>query len=231
MDQQIKDLIEQLHQFEHTSSKGRKALTRLLIIIQGHPDLYRSSHPNYCEALNRSLEWMCKNILSFEPRPPSVEQSLIRWINGYLKWRVRDLFTPDTLFKHNVHSLDQPITNAEGQSTTLLDGIQDPNAITDIEGWIEESQKNRRLSVGDAVWEYIEQDPENRLKNCYPRNHPECNCQILAMGLLLQQPSQKIREIAREYNISDQTLYSHWKRKCLPLLQTICDQISKDFGV
>lgn len=231
MEQQIKDLIGQLNQFEHTSSKGRKALTRLLIIIQKHPDLYRSSHPDYSEALNRTLEWMCKNIQSFEPRPPSIEQSLIRWINGYLKWRVRDLYTPDTYYKHNIESLDRPIRNNEGESTTLMDRIEDPNTITSIDEWLEESQKRRRLSIGDAIWEYIEQDPENLLKSCYPKKQPKCHCQILARGLLLQQPPQKISEIAREYNISNQTLYSHWKRKCLPLLQAICDRISQDFGV
>ncbi|ERT06977.1 homeo-like domain protein [Lyngbya aestuarii BL J] len=226
MDQQIQDLIEQLQQFEHTSSKGRKALTRLLIIIQGHPDLYRSSHRDYSEALNRTLEWVCKNIQSFEPRPPSIEQSLIRWINGYLKWRVRDLFTTN-----HTPSLDRPISNKEGESTTLMDRLEDPNAITNLEGWIEQTQKERRLSIGDTVWEYIEKDPENLLKNCYPKKQPECHCQILAIRLLLQQPPHKISEIAREYNISNQTLYSHWKRKCLPLLQTIGDQISKRFGL
>ena len=229
MDQQFQDLIEQLRQFEQTSSKGRKALNRLIIIIQRHPGLYRSSHPDYCQALNRTLEWMCKNLESFEPRPPSVDQSFIRWVNGYLKWRVRDLYAPDE--KYPVKSLDRPISNQEGESTTLAENLADPKAIAGLEEWIEENQKTTRLSIGDAVWEYIEQDPENRLKSCYPRNYPECHCQILARRLLLEQPPHKISEIAREYNISNQTLYSHWKRKCLPLLQTICDQISQRFGL
>ncbi|MFY7801871.1 MAG: hypothetical protein ACOVQ7_00425 [Limnoraphis robusta] len=230
MDQQIKGLIEQVYQFERTSPQARKALTRLLIFVQRHPDLYRSSHPDYSEALNRTLEWMCRNLQSFEPRSASIEQSLIRWINGYLKWRVRDLYSPDSYYQRHV-SLDEPIINSGQESTTRIDRLVDQNTITGIEGWIEESQKTRRLSIGDAVWEYIEQDPENLLKSCYPKKQPECHCQILAKRLLLQQPPQKISEIAREYNISNQTLYSHWKRKCIPLLQTICDQISQRFGL
>ncbi len=231
VDQQVKELIEQVCQFERTSPQGRKALTRLLIFIQQHPDLYRSTHSDYTEALNRTLEWMCKNIQSFELRSASVEQSLIRWVNGYLKWRVRDLYGPDTYSKNIVDSLDRRVINDKGESTTMMNLFVDQKTLIGIEGWIEGIQKERRVSIGDAVWEYIEQDPENLLKSCYPKKQPECHCQILAMRLLLEQPPQKISQIARDYNISNQTLYSHWKRKCLPLLQTICDHISQQLGI
>ncbi|MDY7021645.1 MAG: helix-turn-helix domain-containing protein [Cyanobacteriota bacterium] len=230
VDQQLQDLIEQICRFEATSPQGRKALTRLLILVQRHEKLYRSSHPDYFEALNRTLEWICNNIQSFEARSPSVEQSLIRWVNGYLKWRIRDLYTPDTYYKHN-YSLDNPITNEEGETATLQNVLPDPKTMTSIESIIEAEQQNRRVSIGDAVFKYIEQDPKDLLKNCYPKKQPECHCQILAIRLLLEQPPHKISEIAREYNISNQTLYSHWKRKCLPLLQTVCDQITQSFGV
>ena len=68
---------------------------------------------------------------------------------------------------------------------------------------------------------YVEQDPENRLTNCYPRQAPHCHCQCLGVRLLLQEPPDRLSTLAREFNINYQTLSSHWKRKCLPLLREI----------
>ncbi|HAG84032.1 MAG TPA: hypothetical protein DCL61_23485, partial [Cyanobacteria bacterium UBA12227] len=63
--------------------------------IQHLPGLARSSHPDYLHALNRTYQWISQNIQNFQPRPPSVQESLVTWINGYLYWRIRDLYAPD----------------------------------------------------------------------------------------------------------------------------------------
>jgi hypothetical protein len=46
------------------------------------------------------------------------------------------------------------------------------------------------------------------------------------MRLLVQDPPQRIADVAREFNVNNQTLYSHWKNNCLPLLQ----EIGRHFG-
>ena len=219
MEDQLRDLITQICQSENPSSERQKALNRLLILIQQLPGLYRSSHQNYPEAFNRTLEWASKNIQKFNPRPPSWEKSFVIWINGYLKWRVRDLYTSENKYE----SIDKPISNDEGQSTTLGEKLP-ANTLSLLEIKIAELQQAKRERQGLAVQEYIKTDPEEKLKTSYPRQYPECNCHVLAIRLLLEE--QKISNISQEVNISNQTLYSHWKRKCLPLLQ----EISSKFG-
>ncbi|NEQ38909.1 MAG: hypothetical protein F6K40_22595 [Okeania sp. SIO3I5] len=220
MEEQLRDLITQISESQNPSPERQKALNRLLILIQQLPGLYKSSHQNYPEAFNRTLEWASKNIQNFNPRPPSWEKSFVIWINGYLKWRVRDLYTSENKYEE---SIDKPINDDEGQSTTLGEKLA-ANPLSLLEIKIAELQEAKRQRQGLAVQEYIQTDPESKLQTSHPRKHPECNCHILAIRLLLEE--QKISNISREVNISNQTLYSHWKRKCLPLLQ----EISSKFG-
>lgn len=216
MDEQLTNLIEQISSFETGSPQGQKALNRLLILIQQLPGLYRSSHPDYLQAFNRTLEWVAQNLKSFVPRPPSVEKSLVVWINGYLRWRVRDLYASDRLYE----SLDRPLSNDEGEFTTV--GEQLPTSqLSLLERKIAELQEAKRQSQGRAIEKYIREDPQEQLANSHPKKYPQCHCQLLAIELLLEQPPNKISNISRELNISNQTLYSHWKKKCLPILQEI----------
>lgn len=221
MDEQLQDLIRQISRFKVGSPQGQKALNRLLILIQQLPGLYRSSHPDYPEAFNRTLEWVSQNLKSFVPRRPSVEKSLVIWINGYLRWRVRDLYASDRLYE----SLDRPLSNDEGESSTLADQLS-ATTLSLMELKIAELQEAKRQSQGRAIEKYIREDPEEQLANCHPRQYPKCNCQFLAIELLLEEPPNKISNISRELSISNQTLYSHWKKKCLPILQ----EIARSFG-
>ncbi|MDJ0532098.1 MAG: hypothetical protein QNJ70_06315 [Xenococcaceae cyanobacterium MO_207.B15] len=83
---------------------------------------------------------------------------------------------------------------------------------------IAQIQANQQARLGQAIADSIQQDFHKKLTKTYPRKYPRCNCQCLAIRLLLQQPPQKISEIARELNINNQTLYSHWKQKCFRFL-------------
>lgn len=221
MDEQLQDLIEQISRFETGSPQGQKALNRLLILIQQLPGLYRSSHPDYPEAFNRTLEWVSQNLKSFVKRSPSVEKSLVIWINGYLRWRVRDLYASDRLYE----SLDRPLSNDKGDSTTLAEQLT-TTTLSLVELKIAALQEGKRQSQGRAIEKYIREDPKEQLANSHPKKYPQCNCQLLAIELLLEEPPNKISNISRELNISNQTLYSHWKKKCLPILQ----EIARSFG-
>ncbi len=84
MEQQIQDVITQICRYDKNDPKRQKTLNRLLIIIQQLPGIYHSSHQDYPEAFNRTLEWVSKNIDRFEPKTTSIQQSLVIGINGYL---------------------------------------------------------------------------------------------------------------------------------------------------
>ena len=202
---------------------ARRNLNRLLILIQQLPGIYYASHQDYPEAYNRTLIWVCKNIDRFEATRESVVESLVVWINGYLKWRIRDLYIADNSYD------PQRIYPDAKQDLDLMANIADPNvSLSLLDTQIAQMQAEKSASVGKAIADCIEQDSDKNLTKTYIRNHPECNCHCLALRLLLTQPPQKISQIAREFEVNNQTLYSHWKQKCLPLLQEISQSITHD---
>ncbi|QFS44261.1 helix-turn-helix domain-containing protein [Nostoc sphaeroides] len=242
MDEQLKKLIDEVCCYPDPSLERQKALNRLLMVIQQLPGIYKSGHQDYLEALNQTWEWVSRKICSFEARSrsdsvrvasrregvsPSFQQSLVIWINGYLKWRIKDLYLPDSNY---TISLDRLTRNDEGDETTLLNILPDRQSQTisldllDIK--IAQIEETERQCLGKRIWQYIEQDQEGKLTASHPRKNPECHCHLLAMRLLLKEPPHKIADIARELNISNQTLYSHWKKNCLPLLR----EIGMNFG-
>ena len=223
VDEQLQKLIEEVCLYEEGTPERQKALNKLLMIVQQLPGIKKDGHQDYLEALNKTWEWVCRSIDKFKVNPgDSLQNSLVKWINGYLKGRTKDLYASDS---HYTISLDQPISNDEGSKVTRLDILADSQGestsldLLDIK--IAEIHKQEKKTWGERVAKFIEQDTGNELKRRCIRNNAECNCQLLAQRLLLTKPSHKIADIARELNVSNQTIYSHWKKKCLPLLKEI----------
>lgn len=223
-DSQLLELIEQVKKHPSGSPKRQKAFHKLLLAVQKLPGIRKSSHPNYQSALCLTWEWFFKNIDEFEPQNDDVARSLEIWINGYLYWRIKDLYSPERQYE----SLDQPLGNEENR--TLNETISNEDALIPsldgLEGYIEQLQKEKTQRIGLAVEQYIEKDPDNKLKNCHPKENPHCNAQLLAKRILLKEPPDKLKAIATELDIKYQTLVSHWKRKVLKLLQ----EIAIEFG-
>ena len=108
----------------------------------------------------------------------------------------------------------------------LIETIADPQiSLSLLDTQIAKMQAEKEENIGNAIASYIRQDSGNNLTATYPRQHPQCNCHCLAMRLLLENPPDKVSDIARDLKINNQTLYSHWKKKCLPLLQEISQSI------
>ena len=247
MDQQDKQLsqwITTVCQAPKGSLVWRKAMNQLLRAIQHLPGLARSSHPDYFEALNDTLVRLSEDIQSFNPTGTSVAHSLTAWINRKLrlKYQVRELHSPprdraksanktaQTEFKKQARqpplSLDRPI-NPEG-SETFGEQLSDPKPATlwELEDAIAQAQKQQETHrIGLELAQYIERDPEHRLRHCHPRSHPTCHCQMLSQRLLLKHPPDKLAKLAREFGINYHTLNWHWKHKSIPLLQSIAKNL------
>ncbi|WP_272035059.1 hypothetical protein [Kamptonema animale] len=191
-------------------------MNKVLREIQQLPGLKKSAHQDYPEALNRTFEWVSREIANFDPRPPSVSKSLVNWINGTLRRRIQDLYSVD---KKAPISLDAPLAVDAGE-TTRLELLPDPT-LSGLDSIIESFQKEHTQRIGLQLELYIEQDPEGKLKNSYPRSSPECNCQFLSLRRVLKDPPDKFQDLAEELNVKYTTLNSHWKRKCQPSLQEI----------
>jgi hypothetical protein len=232
LDEQIGNLLKKIccKDPAPTPLERRKALTRLLIQIQRLPHLFRNSHPNYSHALNFTMAWVSEKICSdFSPRSSSVSEDLTRWVNGYLKWRIKDLYVPDEEYQGLIKAgfkptpLDQPIVAQEGSQTTLGNITADPRfgGMSILDQWIEEIQKDEQKRLGQRIKKYFENDPQSVLKQCHPGKQSDCNCQEIVTRLHLSDPPETVRAIAKQFGINEQTLHSHWKKKCLPLLQII----------
>ena len=216
LDGRLSALIAEVRHNPANSRKWRIAMHKLLLEIQQLPGLKKLDHQNYPAALNLTLEWVSREIAKFEPRPPSVSKSLVNWINGTLRRRIQDLYSPN---QDAPISLDAPIAVNAGE-TTRLELLPD-FTLSGLDGMIESAQKETTQRIGLKLELYIEQDPEGKLRNSYPRSNPECNCQFLSKRRLLKDPPDKFQDLAKELNVRYTTLNSHWNRKCEPSLQEI----------
>lgn len=145
---------------------------------------------------------------------------MVNWINGYLYWRIHDLYSSNT---SNSVSLDIPIGSEKESS--LIEQLSETKlktpTLNGLDGYIERLQKQNKQRIAMALEDYIEQDPHNRLLSCHPRNCPQCNCQLLSQRRYLQDPPNTFSDIAEELNIPLTRLTNHWYGRCRPLLQAI----------
>jgi hypothetical protein len=226
MEQHLRQLIEEVCQHPLKNPKRQKAMNKLLIEIQRLPGLGKSSHPDYLDALNQTWEWGNRSICTqFDWSKPKIQERLVQWLNSYLYWRIKDLYSSS---KVNSTSLDAPIGNDEAGATLLEllseNGLHPPSR-NGLDAYIEQIERERQQDIGLALEQYIEEDPEGKLHNCHPKAHPECNCRLLSQRVLLNSPPNKFSSLSTELNIKYQTLNAHWKRNCLPQLQEIAKEL------
>jgi hypothetical protein len=226
MDERLRQLIATVCQHPDGSLERRKAMHRLLIELQQLPRLLKSSHPDYLDALNRTWEWVNRNICSsFELRTPSIQESLVKWINGYLHWRIKDVLSPQG---SKTLSLDKIIGDPE-EGTPLLEqlsqtGLSTPT-LSGLSGHIEQLERDNIQRIALDLERYIQQDPKGKLRNCFPRAHPNCNCHLLSIRRYLKDPPDSFSDIAQELNMKSTQLTNHWYGRCKPLLQEIAEDL------
>jgi hypothetical protein len=201
------------------SAARAKAMSRLLRTVMQLSGIRQVNHQDYLLALNQTWEWMSRNVDEFKSSTDCLEDDLVRWINGYLYWRIYDIYQVKPTQQPDLR-LDAPIFD-EGE--TYLDllsetGFIDRNLHT-ITEQIEllQQQEDRKIATQIEAWIHL--DPDRELRSCYPRDRDYCHCQILSYRLLLKDPPDSFTKISTDLNIPYQTLVSHWKRRCLPLLQ------------
>jgi hypothetical protein len=201
------------------SAQRAKAMSSLLRIVMHLPGIKRVAHQDYLLALNQTWEWMSRNIDEFQSSTDSLENDLVKWINGYLYWRIRDIYhsVPN---RQQTMSLDEEIfDNGETYLELLSEsGFLAPN-LNNLNEHIQllQQQEDRKIATQIEVW--IQLDPERQLQDCYPRDRHYCNCQVLSYRIIVKDPLDSLTDIAKELSIPYQTLVAHWKRRCLPLLQ------------
>lgn len=221
-DEKLKQLLDISRSLNRESSEWRQAINRLLIELQNSPELLKSSHFLYFEALDKTWEYVIGNIHKFEPEPEiPISESLMKWVKGHLVWRIRDLFRQ----KASELSLDAQINPDLENPLTLIDilsqnGFNSPT-LSGLDAYVENKRQENIVTIWQKFETYVLEDSEMLLRNCHLRDRPDCNCQLLSIKRLFTDPPVRFTNIAQKLNINNQTLNSHWKRRCLPLLQKI----------
>lgn len=223
------ELISKIKSLGDSNVPERRRLLHILLVKITHlPGLYRSNNQDYPEALNRTLLWVARKIDDFEVQGnKTVIESLVSWVNVYLKYRVWDLVGPE---EPGLLRLDKAI-ETDGQNLItwkekMIDVSFGIPSVSGLDGYIKRlrDQENQALSI--RIEEYIERDPEGKLKACHPKKHEKCNCKELSKRVLLDHPPARFSELSREFGINYQTLKSHWEKKCRPLLRKIAIELS-----
>ncbi|MEZ2321095.1 MAG: hypothetical protein ACBR15_19055 [Microcoleus sp.] len=228
-DEQLRKLLQLLKDSQQGSTEQERFKNQLCKLI---PDLpgsrkYREPDPkiDFDGALNEAYGGFFKTLPIFfrEIDLDNIADDVLRTrvvkrFNKIIKLKILDQYRklerqPFTF------SLDAPTKTKTGEKFDS-EGMADDTTEVGIEQLIEREQAENKQRIGRQLWQYIEDDPDGKLRNSYPSDKPDANSQLLARRLL-KDPPDKLSVIARELNIKYQTLNSHWKRASLPLLKEI----------
>ncbi|MGD1850717.1 MAG: hypothetical protein ACFCBU_08945 [Cyanophyceae cyanobacterium] len=221
-------------------------LNRLFLLIPQMPDLYRHNHPDYGEALNEALQTINKRLTEFQcdwdDSATNIRWRFMCWLNGQLRYRVKDLYRQDVRRRGECTlSLDCEIARDRDSTASLGDTLPadlEEITLSGLDRMISQVQQQNTQRQGLLIELYIEQDPDCALKGCHARKATRLNCQEVAQKILLRLRGEKVgalaaekklswRSLAEQLKVKEQTVHSHWKRKCLPLLRQIAQKIEE----
>lgn len=201
------------------SAVRAKAMSNLLQTVMRLPGIDRVAHQDYLLALNQTWEWMSRNIDKFRPSTACLELDLVKWINGYLYWRIYDIYHSKSPSTEHL-SLDEEVFE---RGETYLDLLSESGFfnfnLDTLNEHIQLLQQQEDRQIATQIETWIQLDPQQQLQTCYPRDRQNCHCQVLSYRLLVKDPPDSFTQIAKDLDVPYQTLVAHWKRRCLPLLQ------------
>lgn len=191
LDERSHKLILQLLQSPPGSSEYNQGMEQLLGIIPRLPGLRKDSHPDYLEAVNKTLIEVKRKFPDFQrfarkkqvnlkvASATQVRQCFIWWVNQFLKFDILDLYRQS----QQALSLDAPIPGHE-KGTSFIEILSnegfEPPTWDGLEAFIQLGEQEQIRRKGEALERYIEADPEGLLQSCYCNDNPDCNCQNIA---------------------------------------------------
>lgn len=215
--EQIKKHLKEMQESDSASQDYRRACQYLRLHLE---KLLDTSQPHEQAVDQPNLQPIIQvvrrvpRIALFQPGKPDLTTSLTRWIKGYQVWRIRDLRKPDA---DAPASLNTPLGFADPEAGERLDQI--PNGAQNI--WsapslddlmkgnlIDELMHDQVQQQAAFIEQYINTDPDERLKANFPNGYRGCHYQLLAQRLYLKEPPDTIREIAEEFEIDYNKLYA-----------------------
>jgi hypothetical protein len=234
LDSKVKSLILQaLAESEY--SQRLKTIQSLLDLIDYLPKSKTKERIDmglqtyYDDALQMTVKYMTKKLEKFSERydidvenatPADVCQCFVWWYNLNIKTDCIDVRRNHK--KIRFLSLDAP--TSEENAKTKEDITPDPQPKPPID-YVEQQERFLQLKA------YLEQDPEQRLRNCCSRKYPICNCWELIKRRVLTSPPQTFKQIKQDLAIPPDNVTRLWYDKCVPLLAEIAGEIGYEIDV
>ncbi len=191
LDERSHKLILQLLQSSCDGSECDREMEQLLAIIPRLPGLRQDPHPDYLEAVNKTLMEVKRKFPDFQrfarkkgvnltlDSPTKVRQCFVWWVNQFLKFDILDLYRQS----QQPLSLDAPIPGDE-KGTPFIEMVSnegfEPPTWDGLEDFIQRGEQEQIRRQGEALERYIETDPDGLLRECYCNDNPDCNCQNIA---------------------------------------------------
>lgn len=145
----------------------------------------------------------------------NIRERFVKWVLMILRDDCRDVWR-----KENRREIIEVSLSTLKEDELAVYSIEEP--LTDME-----SREFR---------DYIEQENQvkqknqvKRLRECYPKNYKNCNCYELVKRRILETPSQRWKDIAKELDVPLGTVTAHWQRKCVPLLKEMAKEFNPDW--
>jgi hypothetical protein len=159
---------------------------------------------------------LMNRIDKFKSPKDEIERNFFSWVNKSIRFRYLDYKKTN---EYSSFSRRTKLNNSQCEFINI-DAVENYTSSNVIEG-IDLMIEREEQSILNNLLRYIHEDPEGELRKLHVRTHNDINCQMLTYSLFIKDPPDKISDIAKEFNISYQTLSSMWQRKCIPCLRRI----------
>ncbi|MBW4575778.1 MAG: hypothetical protein KME08_10890 [Aphanothece sp. CMT-3BRIN-NPC111] len=242
-DKWFREQIKCLCQSEKGSPQWNSALSRLIPAIASLPRLKRNNNPQYAEdyqeVFNKVMEKVADKICQdFQPQNESIKVSLEAWINEKmrLRYEVLGIYPTSTGSKRRQKTAKQEFKEqakkppyslntllSQESDETFEDYLAYPTfeGLDDLIKQDQEKLKEQERYTSLKLANYINLDPQEKLRRRSPRGYPNCNYQLLAQRFCLKEPPDDKAEVAREFGIPYQKFYADFTRNFMPVIAGI----------
>ena len=198
LDSSLKKLAALAKSYPQKSRERAQAVTQLLMLIQQSDQLYCPGKEKEPQAYEQALQdlriYIFRKIDTYDP----TQAKMMTWVNMKLKYTFKD-----AIRKHHKKGrppdlpLSMPLNSkSDNENMTLQSTLSDEKPLLPSE----------QLKI------LIEKDFEGVFKSKCIRGRPEINFKAVSLKFFA---GYSKREIADEYAIKEQTLYSFYSRSCI----------------
>lgn len=201
LNENLQPLIADALTYPVGSVKRQQKVQRIYQLVMKSKKLWKEYSPYYNDALQEMWEYCCQHLEEYDPTVCGV----ITWLDDRLKKRLR--------YNRDVRNRkwNQQAFAIQTDEGTTFDPIENLTAPSDIQPILE---------IWQETLNWVQADPEERLRNTLFRRRQDINAQILfLMRFPSETPWSSIAERFQLTPAETKDLPKFYNRRCLPLIR------------